>query len=87
MACPVCQGKHGCETCDGKTVLELAVCPLEYVDGDVWQLLQYAELYRRVLPPVTGGALDQAKAFVNAALFVMHETQQYKQRLMGHGDE
>ena len=48
-------------------------CPLRCVPHDVWQLLDLSELYWAGLPPVAGGALDQAAGFVEAARFIRGE--------------
>jgi len=52
----------------------------------VWDLLDYAALYRRGLPPVAGGALDQAAAFTAACRFVWAEQDRLKADLLG-GEE
>lgn len=36
-------------------------------------MLHYADLYKQGLPPVTGGALDQAAWFRRAFAFVQHD--------------
>ena len=51
------------------------------ITPDVWQLIQFAELYEKGLPPVAGGALDQAFCFVEAAMFVMSEKKYWKDKL------
>lgn len=48
---------------------------------DVWEAIEYAELYRQGLPPVAGGALDQSKSFVVAARQIMAEENYWKKRL------
>ena len=50
--------------------MKITCCPLEYITEDVWEVIQYAELYEKGLPPVAGGALDQAKNFTEAASYI-----------------
>ena len=45
-------------------------CPVGDLPGIVWDTLEAAELLRKGLPPVAGGMLDQARAFVDAVRFV-----------------
>lgn len=79
MVCPNCEGR-GCSECkDGE--ISITYCPLNLITGDVWQLIQFAELYEKGLPPIAGGALDQAKVFVDAAMFVMSEKAYWKKKL------
>lgn len=59
----------------------LASCPMDYVTDDVWALLQYAELYAKGVPPIAGGALDQAHAFNLAARFVWNEQRRVENEL------
>lgn len=40
-----------------------------------------AELYEKGLPPVAGGALDQANVFVEAARFVWSEQAYWRAKL------
>ncbi len=56
----------------------LRECPMQYVSGDIWQLMSLAKLYEKGLPPVIGGSLDQAVIFVAAAEFVWNQERQYK---------
>ena len=80
MKCPGCDG-NGCGECDKKGTFDLTCCPLEYITDDVWEVIRYAELYEKGLPPVAGGALDQAKCFIEAAQFIMRENQYWKNKL------
>jgi len=79
--CPLCGG-DGCEHCDKATGrFALTACPLQYVTGDVWRAIEYATLYAKGLPPVAGGALDQARQFVQAARRIWAEEALWKARL------
>ena len=76
--CPTCGG-DGCEECkNGKVIVD--GCPLELVPRPVWALLDMAALYRRGLPPVAGGALDQAQAFLDAVQFAWAEMALWRRR-------
>jgi len=54
---------------------------LELITPDIWELLELAELYKKGLPPVDGGVLDQAADFVTACRFVWSEENIHKKRL------
>ena len=73
VGCPNCRGA-GCPECDDLGRWELAQCPLEYVDGEIWELIELANLFRKGLAPISGGVLDQAAGFVAAAQLVWSET-------------
>lgn len=62
----------GCAECEDGQVT-VSQCPLEVVGQEVWDVMRLARLYRRGLPPVFGGSLDQAAAFVDAADFIFAE--------------
>ena len=79
MVCPGCEG-DGCAECkDGN--IDITECPLNLITADVWQAIRFAELYEKGLPPVAGGAMDQAKVFVDAAQFIMNEKAYWKSKL------
>ena len=80
MACVTCNGA-GCRACDGKGMFEITKCPLELITHDVWKIIKFAELYEKGLPPVAGGALDQAVSFVDAASFIFAEQNYWKKKL------
>lgn len=56
-------------------------CPLELVTRDVWQVIEFAELFEKGLPPVAGGVLDQTKSFLEAAMFALREIAYWKSKL------
>ncbi len=79
MICPVCEG-NGCDECEDGRV-KITECPLVLVPENIWEVIKFAELYEKGLPPIAGGALDQAKSFIDAALFIMREKSYWKNKL------
>ena len=79
MVCPICDG-DGCDECNQQRRLEIPMCPLEYVTEDVWEVIRFAELFERGLPPVAGGVLDQAVTFVEAVNLIRYEKNYWKAR-------
>jgi len=78
--CAACDGA-GCEKChDG--IVRLTGCPRREIGADIWELLEYAELFRRGLAPEPGGALDQAAAFLRACGFIWGEQQRIEAEIM-----
>lgn len=75
-------GGRGCQACGERGRVDVTGCPRADLPPIVWDLLTYADLYRKGLPPVAGGALDQAAAFVEAARFIWNE---HDQRKAKHG--
>ena len=61
--------------------LVLTGCPLDYVTDDIWTAIDYAELYEKGLPPIAGGALDQAQIFLDACKLILAEKAYWKKRL------
>ena len=72
IECAGCRGS-GCDACEGRGEIELTTCPLEYAGNDVWSVKDMAELTKQGLPPVHGGALDQAQKFLDACRFIWAE--------------
>lgn len=74
--CTECGGSSadgdGCEHCEGGRFI-LTRCPMDAIGPDAIELMELADLYRRGIPPVAGGALDQAAAFNAACRFVWAE--------------
>lgn len=48
------------------------------IDNDMVQFMDLAELYEKGLPPMAGGALDQAKAFTDGCRQLWGDTNQLK---------
>lgn len=59
-----------CSACSGKGEFLVDEPVGQYVGPEVAEVMQLAELWRRGLPPIAGGALDQAAAFVAAVSFI-----------------
>ena len=89
MICGDCPGPEKCKDrpsaaepiTDASIDLRLEQCPLEYVSSDIWEAIRYAKLYEKGLPPVAGGALDQAENFLEAAEMVFADRAFFKQKL------
>ena len=54
--------------------MQLAECPRKAITAQSAVLMMMAELYKKGLPPVHGGSLDQTQAFVTAARFIWSES-------------
>lgn len=72
LECPSC-GEKGCEECDEKGRLTVTSCPLRAVPLHLFRSLDLAQIYRRGLPPIAGGALDQSAWFVDLCQFAWSE--------------
>jgi len=79
LECPSCGGR-GCEGCDGGE-WALTSCPREFVDAELWEVIGYAELYRKGCPPVAGGSLDQTRWFVQASRLIWAEEAYWQAKL------
>lgn len=79
IPCPGCEGA-GCDNCDDSGEIDITVCPLMIITSDVREVIKYVDLVKS-LPPVAGGALDQAKVFIDAMDFIMNEEQMWKNKL------
>lgn len=80
MVCPGCEGR-GCKGCDEKGEIDITECPLETITNDVREIIALTELFQKGLPPISGGTLEQAKVFVEAARFIIGEEQRWKNKL------
>ncbi len=72
LDCPACGGRGaaGCPMCGGRGRIDVAGCPRVDVPRNCWDVIAYADLFERGLPPDAGGVLDQAANFVEAARYV-----------------
>ncbi|HUV32288.1 MAG TPA: hypothetical protein VMW31_01850 [Devosiaceae bacterium] len=77
IECPACD-EAGCAACDGSGQFELTGCPLEYIGNAMWSVVRLADLYRRGLPPLSAGALEQSASFVAAASMIWSEQERAK---------
>jgi len=51
------------------------------VPEEVWDVLHYADLYKRGLPLVAGGAIDQPRVFTEACRFIWAEESMWRRHL------
>jgi len=72
IACPNCEEK-GCDRCNGTGRFAVDACPKAMVGGEIIDTIRFAGLLKQGLPPVSGGVLDQAAWFVDAAQTVWSE--------------
>ncbi len=72
IVCPQCDEK-GCEGCGHTGWLKITGCPQQWVGSDTIAFIRYAELFRKGLPPVSGGAMDQTQSFIVAERFFERE--------------
>lgn len=80
MTCLVCKGS-GCKECNNTGEIDITQCPLEFIEREVWDVIRYAELFEKGLPPVAGGVLDQAYCFIEACEFIFGEQRYWKNKL------
>lgn len=80
MTCPGCDGS-GCSDCKDTGSLDIVACPLSLIDVDTWDLLEYAALWEKGLPPIAGGALDQTIWFMRASTWIFNEITYWKKKL------
>lgn len=75
IECPSCNGS-GCDHCN-QGAIKITGCPNDYCRkiADATHLI---DLYERGLPPVAGGALDQAAWFIEAARRLKSDESQLK---------
>lgn len=76
MQCPSCGGR-GCGQCvNGE--FEITDCPYNAVTPEIRSLIKYADFFKRGIPPISGGALEQASGFVEACVFLWDELDRLK---------
>ena len=80
LECPGCNG-FGCSECDDVGSIDIIECPLNIIDYATRDVIEYAILYEKGLPPIAGGALDQTANFIEAAAFVFAERAKWKAKL------
>jgi len=74
-------GGGGCVDCDDRGSFEVTRCPQLEITADVIEAVELAGMMRRGLPPVTGGSLDQAEQFLEAARLIWREEDFWRGRL------
>lgn len=75
MQCPSCNGL-GCKECkDG--YFEIDGCPNAYCRGTI-DAIDLFDLFAKGIPPIAGGALDQASSFIGASQFFSNEERRVK---------
>jgi hypothetical protein len=74
--CPQCGGE-GCQACD-KGAFKVIGCPNQYC-REITGTIELIELFKKGLPPVAGGSLDQAAWFISAAATLEREDNLAKQ--------
>ena len=80
MECIACKG-NGCEQCNQTGKIVIDQCPMDLIDSEIWEFLGFADLYKKGLPPIAGGALDQAQNFLMACRFAFGEQAYWKAKL------
>lgn len=81
IECPCCDGK-GCDECEfGK--VNVKGCPCQYI-APVADISGLADLFDKGVPPITGGALDQAFSFTQAIRFLRIEESRIRAELRGN---
>ena len=78
--CNSCDG-FDCSECEHTGRTKITCCPLDYISSDVWEVIKFAGLYEKGLPPVAGGALDQAANFIEAANYIFSIQSYWKNKL------
>lgn len=64
MPCPNCN-ERGCKACGDTGYFKLTDCPnAKYIDHETKELVRFAEWFKKGIPPVAGGSLDQSARFM-----------------------
>ena len=69
----VCCSDGSCDECDQRGRIRITKCPLEYITPATLELIKYAKLYKKGLPPILVGSLDLTRWFTSAADFIFSE--------------
>jgi len=83
IRCVVCGGENfsTCDSCGKTGMMPVEDCPEKLITPDIWEAIELANLWEKGIPPVAGGALDQAQSFVSAARFIFAEQNWWKAKL------
>jgi len=67
----------------------IASCPYKLIDEPTMQAIHIAGFWKKGLPPVAGGMLDQTVSITQACRFIWDEQQQWKDHkgLIDLGDD
>lgn len=68
MECFVCGGR-GCDRCEHGSI-KIGCCPLTVIDAETEEVMMLADMYKKGLPPVDGGVLDQTHDFIVACRMI-----------------
>jgi hypothetical protein len=71
MECPECNGA-GCDECGNTGQFTIIGCPNKFC-RDVVKVTRLADLFEKGLPPIAGGALDQAAWFLDAVQILSND--------------
>lgn len=72
--------QSGCVGCGGRGRFEVS-CPMRFVEGCTWELLQMASFWKQGLPPAAGGFLEQTESVIRGCEFVWGERERVKREL------
>jgi hypothetical protein len=88
VACSACTARHCvdeptvdepiCLPMRGEAPLEITQCPNRFCGENARQAVRLANLTRKGLPPVAGGALDQTQSFISALELIWAEQAEYR---------
>lgn len=53
---------------------------MDWIDAEVWEMIEMVDFFEKGMPPVAGGLLDQTAYFVKFAGFTQQEARQYRKR-------
>lgn len=81
IECPACNGA-GCTHCNDGHV-DILGCPQRECSSIV-DAVELIDLFRKGLPPVSGGTLDQSVWFLDAARILEHEEAKLKAEKYGN---
>jgi hypothetical protein len=79
LECPECSGR-GCKNCDDG-YWELRECPGKFIGQQFHKAKQFADLAKRGILPVAGGAMDQTQWFLDFCQFYWSESAYWRAKL------
>ncbi len=72
IACPTCD-EQGCAECNQQGFFCISDCPKNHIDLEFYHITKLADWLQSGLPPVAGGALNQAAWFMDFAKLLKSE--------------